>query len=68
MGISVTVTGLATFANGSQNQGTIIGNATFGGTSSNAGTVTGTATFTGAACNNEAGTAGTFVPNPPPEC
>lgn len=33
----------------------------------NYGTVTGTATFTGSACNDE-GTAGTFVPNPPPAC
>jgi hypothetical protein len=31
------------------------------------GDVSGTATFTGSACYVD-GTAGTFVPDPPPEC
>jgi hypothetical protein len=63
-----TVTGNATFNDSSTNSGTVSGNATFNDGSYNlGGTVTGTATFTGSACN-DAGTAGTFVPNPPPSC
>lgn len=48
--------------------GAINGNATFTGYSRFvSGTVAGTATFNDNACN-VAGTAGTFVPNPPPSC
>jgi hypothetical protein len=48
--------------------GTVGGNATFSGTTQmQGGDVTGTATFTDDACW-VAGTAGTFVPNPPPSC
>jgi hypothetical protein len=61
-----TVTGNATFNDSSNNSGTVTGNATFNDSSQNESTVTGTATFTGSACNN--GTAGTFVPDPPPFC
>jgi len=61
-----TITGNATF-NGGTNNGTINGSVTFNENSNNAGTVTGTATFNGSACNN-GGTAGTFVPDPPPSC
>lgn len=50
------------------NQGTVTGNATFNTHSRNNGTVTGTATFNDTACNAEGGTAGTFVPDPPPSC
>lgn len=63
--ISVTVSGLATL--GSPLNGTIIGSATFIGSAYLTGTVTGTATFTDSACNL-GGTAGTFVPDPPPSC
>jgi hypothetical protein len=66
--ISITVTGMATFNDSSSNYspGTVIGNATFNDSSSNFyATVTGTATFTGSAYNDN-GTAGTFVPDPPP--
>jgi hypothetical protein len=64
-----TVTGNATFNDSSSNSsdGTVSGNATFNDSSQNYGNVTGTATFTGSACNDE-GTAGTFVPDPPPSC
>ena len=64
-----TVTGNATFNGSSYNAATVGGNATFNNTSHNAdtGNVTGTATFTGSACN-AGGSAGTFVPNPPPTC
>ena len=64
-----TVTGNATFNDSSSNNGTVTGNATFNDSSANGidGTVTGTATFTGSACN-DGGTAGTFVPDPPPSC
>jgi hypothetical protein len=61
-----TVTGDATFNDGSANDGTVTGDATFNGNSANYGFVFGTATFTGSACND--GTAGTFVPDPPPGC
>jgi hypothetical protein len=67
IGNSGTVTGNATFNDGSFNSGTVTGNATFNNNSFNSGTVTGTATFTGNACNS-GGTAGTFVPATPPEC
>jgi hypothetical protein len=67
IGNSSTVTGNATFNDGSYNTGTVTGNATFNNNSFNSGTVTGTATFTGSACNG-GGTAGTFVPDPPPAC
>jgi hypothetical protein len=63
----LTVTGMATFNQTAGNFGTITGNATFNGNAFNADTVTGTATFIGSACNN-GGTAGTFVPDPPPFC
>jgi hypothetical protein len=62
-----TVTGNATFNGSSYNDGTVGGDATFNDGSANYGFVTGTATFTGSACNFE-GTAGTFVPDPPPGC
>jgi hypothetical protein len=62
-----TVTGNATFNSGGYNDGTVGGNATFNDGTVNYGTVTGTATFTGSACN-DGGTAGTFVPDPPPSC
>jgi hypothetical protein len=63
------VTGNATF-NGASffNGGTINGDATFNDNSRNNGTVTGTATFNDSACNGDDGTAGTFVPDPPPAC
>jgi hypothetical protein len=63
---SGTITGNATFNNDGLNSGTITGNATFNGSSENSGSVNGTATFTGSACNS--GNAGTFVPDPPPDC
>jgi hypothetical protein len=61
-----TVTGNATFNDDSSNEpiGIVAGDATFNDSSRNAGNVTGTATFTGSAFNE--GTAGTFVPDPPP--
>jgi hypothetical protein len=63
------ITGNATFNSFSLNDGTIVGNATFNVGSSNVGSVTGTATFNDNACNNPlGGTAGTFVPDPPPAC
>ena len=63
-----TVEGDATFNGSAYNyDGLVTGNATFNGSSINFSTVVGTATFTGSACNS-AGTAGTFVPNPPPSC
>ena len=64
---AVTITGNATFNESSYNAGTITGNATFNDSSLNNGNVTGTATFNDSACNFE-GTAGTFVPAPPPNC
>lgn len=66
---SSTLTGNATFNNSVISGGFLTGNATFNDTSINygSGTVTGTATFTGSACN-DGGTAGTFVPDPPPSC
>jgi hypothetical protein len=68
IGNSGTVTGNATFNDGSYNSGTVTGNATFNNNASNFGTVTGTATFNDSACNFAGGTAGTFVPDPPPAC
>jgi len=66
---SLTVTGMATFNDFSVNAGDITGNATFNDSSANIGTVTGTATFNDSSCNNtNTGTAGTFVPDPPPAC
>jgi hypothetical protein len=66
---NLTVTGMATFNGSSGVAGTVNGNATFNDSSVNVGTVTGTATFNDSACNSdEFGTAGTFVPNPPPDC
>jgi len=62
-----TVTGNCTFSGSATNNGTVDGDATFSGTASMAGNVTGTATFTGSACHTS-GTAGTFVPDPPPAC
>jgi hypothetical protein len=61
------VTGNATFNDSSENNSTVTGNATFNDESRNVGTVTGTATFNDSACNDN-GTAGTFVPDPPPAC
>jgi hypothetical protein len=64
-----TVNGDATFNGSSSHSGTVTGNATFNDSSSNFGTVTGTATFNDSACNSDQfGTAGTFVPDPPPSC
>jgi hypothetical protein len=59
----------ATFNGSSENDtsGTVYGDATFNVSSRNKGFVNGTATFTGSACN-DGGTAGTFVPDPPPSC
>jgi hypothetical protein len=68
---SATITGNATFSGGALNSGPISGNATFNDFSVNAGSVAGTATFNDSACNTTAfggGTAGAFVPNPPPAC
>jgi hypothetical protein len=48
---SLTVTGMATFNNGVQQNGTITGNATFNGGAGNGGTVTGNATFSVQAVN-----------------
>jgi hypothetical protein len=62
-----TVTGNATFNDSSTNSGTIDGDATFNDSSSNREAVFGTATFNDSACN-DGGTAGTFVPDPPPAC
>jgi hypothetical protein len=64
----LTVAGVATFNDTSWNNGTVTGNATFNNFSRNFGTVTGTATFNDLACNSLNGTAGTFVPETPPEC
>lgn len=47
--------------------GLALANATFNADSINRGAVTGTATFNDDACN-DGGTAGTFVPDPPPSC
>jgi len=81
---TLTVTGSATFNDNAGNTGTVIGTATFNGFSTNGGTVTGNATFNDSAGNidgivtgtatfndnscNDGGTAGTFVPDPPPGC
>jgi hypothetical protein len=66
--VNITVTGMATFNGESQLGATLTGNATFNDDSQlNEGTVTGTATFNDDACNED-GTAGTFVPDPPPSC
>jgi hypothetical protein len=65
---AATVTGNATFNGSSFNDyGSVTGDATFNDGSINFGDVGGTATFTGSACN-DGGTAGEFVPNPPPSC
>jgi len=62
------ITGTAIFNGNTSNSGDgTVGNATFNDNSVNFGTVTGTATFNDSACN-DAGTAGTFVPDPPPSC
>jgi hypothetical protein len=64
-----TVTGNAMFNDSTINGGTVIGNATFNDSSRNNGVVSGTATFNDSACNLTGyGTAGTFVPDPPPAC
>lgn len=66
--VTGTVNGNATFKGTAYSDGGVInGNATFNDSATNNGTVTGTATFTGNACN-VAGTAGAFVPDPPPSC
>jgi len=62
-----TVAGNATFNDNSFNDNAVTGDATFNDSSTNNRFVTGTATFTGNACN-DGGTAGTFVPDPPPAC
>jgi hypothetical protein len=69
------VSGNATFNGNAENfydslnevGGTVNGNATFNDSSINYSTVNGTATFNDSACN-DGGTAGTFVPDPPPSC
>lgn len=82
--VAITVTGNATFNDGSYNYGTVTGDATFNDSSYNSGTVSGNATFNDLSVNltgvvagdatftgsacNDGGTAGTFVPNPPPSC
>jgi len=66
-GLIGTLNGNATFIDGGT-AGTVNGDATFNN-SVNQGLVTGTATFNGGACNDDGfGTAGTFVPDPPPSC
>lgn len=71
---NITVTGAASFEGFASYASfasgyTLTGSATFRFLSSNYGHVTGTATFDGyGACNAGGGTAGTFVPNPPPSC
>lgn len=62
-----TIMGNCTFSGSATHNGTVDGDATFSGTASMAGDVTGTATFTGSSCYTS-GTAGTFVPDPPPAC
>jgi hypothetical protein len=72
--LSGSIAGNAIFNGGSTNNtnGVVDGNATFNDNSQNSGNVVGTATFTGSSCNVSnifvSGTAGTFVPNPPPSC
>ena len=63
-----TVGGFGTFRNDAVNDttGSIDDNAQFFDDSINRGSVSGTATFTGGC--NDGGTAGTFAPDPPPEC
>jgi hypothetical protein len=68
VGITVVVMRGATFAGYSTNGGVIVGDATFTSVSTNEGRVTGVARFVDDSCNATGGTAGTFVPNPPPEC
>jgi hypothetical protein len=68
-----TVGGDATFNDTSIHvTGTVAGNATFNDNTINRANVTNTATFNDNACNwvedGFGGTAGAFVPNPPPEC
>lgn len=63
-----TVAGNAVFSGTADNVGSVTGNATFSDTATmQGGDVTGTATFTDSACY-VAGTAGAFVPDPPPDC
>lgn len=52
LGTAITVTGMATFNDGSDNYGTITGYATFNDYSSNNGTITGYATFNDYSSNN----------------
>jgi hypothetical protein len=66
--MSATITGNAVFSANAAHLGTVTGNATFNDNSVNFGSVTGTATFNDSACNFADGTAGTFVPDPPPAC
>jgi hypothetical protein len=63
------ITDLATFTGtASLAGGTAGGNATFSGSAQmQSGSVTGVATFTGSSCY-VSGTAGTFDPDPPPDC
>lgn len=63
------VTGDGIFNNSSVNDttGVVALNATFNNDSINKGTVISTATFNNDACN-DSGTAGTFIPDPPPAC
>jgi hypothetical protein len=61
-----TINGDATFNGTSLNRGTINGDATFNNLSHNEGNVTGTAILNDGSCNS--GTAGIFIPNPPPSC
>lgn len=61
------VRGLATFRGALEVSLSITGNAVFDEAAYLVGSVSGAATFIGNACN-AGGTAGTFVPNPPPAC
>lgn len=69
------VNGNASFSDAT-NYGTVNGNASFlysnrdgpNSATGNYGVVTGTATFDGLACNGPMGTAGRFIPSPPPAC
>lgn len=58
----------STFNDSSINKGTAQQNAIFNNNSRNEGTVINTATFNDASCNSATGTAGTFIPDPPPPC
>lgn len=67
IGGQLVVRGLARFRGALEVALSIIGNAAFDEGAYLVGSVSGTATFNGNACN-AGGTAGTFVPSPPPSC